>query len=418
MLIDSDEEWGSDFTALLCLNRVASDSTQTSSNSIAVPLPALEMRLYPSRRWTMEDDARGQRCVQMLNESLARGLSRWFTIDRKESNTPGKAPRLLFVLLGDLSDAKQTHDDLVNYKTIVLCPDSAEPRLHPIAPTEDLTTIVGPVTVTALRDAMIQLFPSAFKNEQEEGFSGKMSRAIADLESSNGHPEEGDSPSGTANRSSLPQLLSDLDLDRGRRQEDRIHTNASYTEIATVQGLPAPAVKGELETYLKVRASNLNGTAQSMATRASSPSPLSDRVTIQPKIMLVDDNAINLKVVGMFARKCSTIPPVSVGGGQAAIDAFKDSLASEGSVGQPYDIMFLDLSMPDVSGFDVAEEIRRIEARSKVATRTHICALTALTSTQDHNRAYESGVDDFLVKPARFHDLQAVVKKWRKKTVQ
>ncbi|KAI2474526.1 two-component sensor protein histidine protein kinase [Pyrenophora tritici-repentis] len=74
---------------------------------------------------------------------------------------------------------------------------------------------------------------------------------------------------------------------------------------------------------------------------------------------------------------------------------------------------FLDLSMPVVSGFEVARQIRETEARMKDEFRTYICALTGLVSAKDRNAAYASGVDQYLVKPTKLKDLQSVVQCWR-----
>lgn len=133
----------------------------------------------------------------------------------------------------------------------------------------------------------------------------------------------------------------------------------------------------------------------------------------QPRLLLVDDNAINLKTIGMYARKCSTLPNKIVDGGQAAIDAYIDAFPKNGSTVQPYDVVFLNLSMPEVSGFDVAEKIRQTEKSSGVGYRVYICALTGLASDKDRDRAYAAGVNDYPLKPANAKNMQAVIARWR-----
>jgi CheY-like chemotaxis protein len=83
--------------------------------------------------------------------------------------------------------------------------------------------------------------------------------------------------------------------------------------------------------------------------------------------LLVDDNSVNLKMLGMFVNKCG-IPgttSTSVRGGKEAITAFEEANAGGSDVAPGFDIIFMDLSMPDVSGFDAAASIRRIEAASQ-----------------------------------------------------
>ena len=135
----------------------------------------------------------------------------------------------------------------------------------------------------------------------------------------------------------------------------------------------------------------------------------------EPHFLLVDDNAINLKVIGMYAKKCSKRTSVSAGGGQEAIDAFKIAslpTSDEQASTNKFDIILLDLSMPEVSGFDVAAAVRKLE-QDNGDTRTYIAALTGLVSDKDRAAAFAAGVDEYVTKPATLKDVQGVVASWR-----
>jgi CheY-like chemotaxis protein len=208
-----------------------------------------------------------------------------------------------------------------------------------------------------------------------------------------------------------PQSLPDLAV-RSRHHEDG--NEVSVRSETLPEATPEPSDK----TIPTVPTETQDGDEEApvqpkIAMEASSAVP-SDKAILEPKLLLVDDNAVNLKVLSMYARKCSKLPSTSVGGGQEAIDAFNASLDDGENTSQPFDLIFLDLSMPEVSGFDVAKEIRETEARLQCKARTYICALTGLVSAKDRNAAYASGVDDYLVKPAKLRDLQLVVDKWRR----
>jgi len=139
----------------------------------------------------------------------------------------------------------------------------------------------------------------------------------------------------------------------------------------------------------------------------------------EPRFLLVDDNAINLKVVGMYAKKCSKKPSVSAGGGQDAIDAFKAAnlpSANDSTSLGGFDIILLDLSMPEVSGFDVAAVVRGLEKESG-ARSTYIAALTGLVSDKDRAAAFAAGVDEYVTKPATLRDVKSVVANWRARDV-
>ncbi|GAB3494420.1 response regulator transcription factor [Spirosoma knui] len=70
----------------------------------------------------------------------------------------------------------------------------------------------------------------------------------------------------------------------------------------------------------------------------------------------------------------------------------------------PYDLIILDVNLPDVSGLDLAQYIRRQNPH------VPILMLTALGTTADKLLGFEAGADDYLVKPFDFLELLARVK--------
>ncbi|KAJ4480084.1 atypical/HisK protein kinase [Lentinula aciculospora] len=77
----------------------------------------------------------------------------------------------------------------------------------------------------------------------------------------------------------------------------------------------------------------------------------------------------------------------------------------------PFDIVLLDLSMPILDGIGATAEIRKIESSSTAEfanRRSRILALTGMSSLEDKRRAFEAGVDGYLVKPVPFSTLNEV----------
>ena len=115
----------------------------------------------------------------------------------------------------------------------------------------------------------------------------------------------------------------------------------------------------------------------------------------------------------MYVHKCEIESKIAVTGGKQAIEAFK--LALEGSSGSPFDIIFMDLSMPNVSGFEATSTIRDIESQfvalngGDMLQRTYIVALTGLVNSKDRIAANNAGVDKYMTKPATFKDIRDVV---------
>ncbi|KAF4596398.1 His Kinase A domain containing protein [Pleurotus pulmonarius] len=76
----------------------------------------------------------------------------------------------------------------------------------------------------------------------------------------------------------------------------------------------------------------------------------------------------------------------------------------------PFDVVLLDLSMPVLDGIGATSEIRQIEAAHEQSdnkpARACILALTGMSSLEDKRRAFEAGVDGYLVKPVAFKTLE------------
>ncbi|KAK7032859.1 histidine kinase [Favolaschia claudopus] len=81
----------------------------------------------------------------------------------------------------------------------------------------------------------------------------------------------------------------------------------------------------------------------------------------------------------------------------------------------PFDVVLLDMSMPILDGIGATTEIRQVEARRQVndpeGSPTRILALTGMSSLEDKRRAFEAGVDGYLVKPVAFKTLDEMFSK-------
>lgn len=118
-------------------------------------------------------------------------------------------------------------------------------------------------------------------------------------------------------------------------------------------------------------------------------------------LLLVDDNVINLRILSSYVKKLGCTA-VLAENGQEAIDKFKSSE-------RPFDVVFMDISMPLVDGFEASRAIREYEREISTVRPTRIIALTGLGSEASRQQASVSGIDEFRTKPVPMKDVKAVV---------
>ena len=117
------------------------------------------------------------------------------------------------------------------------------------------------------------------------------------------------------------------------------------------------------------------------------------------RILLADDNEINRKLVCVQLESLGVEVCTAVDGREAL------SLAGQ----YPFDLILMDVHMPELSGEQAAQRIR---AGSGPNQRTPIVALTANAFTNEPQRLAHSGIDECLIKPISEYLLWQAVKRW------
>lgn len=110
-------------------------------------------------------------------------------------------------------------------------------------------------------------------------------------------------------------------------------------------------------------------------------------------ILVAEDNEINALLMRSLLTRLGHRPVISVNGQQA----FESWLAAE-TAGTPYDLILMDVQMPELDGVAATRLIRTREAERSSA-RAKILALTANTLVEDRYACFEAGMDGFLIKP-------------------
>jgi two-component system, sensor histidine kinase len=122
--------------------------------------------------------------------------------------------------------------------------------------------------------------------------------------------------------------------------------------------------------------------------------------SVGPRILVVEDNAVNREVAAGMLENLGYRPESAVNG-MLALEAIAEST---------YAAVLMDCQMPVMDGLTATQEIRRREAGS--GGRVPIIALTANAMEANRERCLAAGMDDFLPKPFTQLQLTAVLGRW------
>jgi signal transduction histidine kinase/ActR/RegA family two-component response regulator len=115
------------------------------------------------------------------------------------------------------------------------------------------------------------------------------------------------------------------------------------------------------------------------------------------RLLLVEDNAINQKLALTVLRRSGYVVDLAENGRQAL-----DCLETE-----TYDLVLMDVQMPEMGGYEATRIIREREKSS--GHHLPIIAMTAHARPEDRIEAQEAGMDDYLSKPIDIHKLSALI---------
>ena len=186
-----------------------------------------------------------------------------------------------------------------------------------------------------------------------------------------------------------------------------------------------PLIDGEVLTGASTVLTQMEKTSASTSSVGAAVDPdLSMKASPDqlpsPRLLLVDDNKINLTLLRTYMRKRQYGIVDEAENGFEAVKKVEDR--EEG-----YDIIFMDISMPVLDGFGATRQIRALEAaRRKKAQDNHaaggkevavktpalVIALTGLASSRDQSEAFSSGIDLFLTKPVAFKEVGKMLDNW------
>jgi signal transduction histidine kinase/CheY-like chemotaxis protein len=125
-----------------------------------------------------------------------------------------------------------------------------------------------------------------------------------------------------------------------------------------------------------------------------------DRKTVPVNILLAEDNKINQKLIAAIIKKAGYNIDI-VENGKAAVEKVRTN---------SYDLVLMDIQMPEMNGLDAAKVLRE--------TGFHelpIIAMTASAFAKDRKMCLDAGMNDFIAKPLKQAELLDMISKWMDK---
>ncbi len=119
-------------------------------------------------------------------------------------------------------------------------------------------------------------------------------------------------------------------------------------------------------------------------------------------ILLAEDNLVNQKVACIHLEKLGHRVDVADNG----------KIAYEKYISNTYDVVLMDVQMPEIDGFVSTKMIRQYENDHHIIEKTPIIAMTANAMQGDKEKCIEAGMDDYLSKPFTADSLSKILEKY------
>lgn len=118
------------------------------------------------------------------------------------------------------------------------------------------------------------------------------------------------------------------------------------------------------------------------------------------KILYAEDNLVNQRVTKFLLQKINAECDIAANGKQA-VEMFKT---------KKYDLILMDMYMPEIDGIESTKIIRELEKNSQTEHPVFIVAVTANAFSEDKQKCMEAGMNEFISKPFKEAELMKIIK--------
>lgn len=341
--------------------------------------------LMPTAEDKPESHTKALRRMPTVESSMRNLLSQWFSMNvTKASSMDGISPNFFLYPepppIDYLMDSHGKPDSTREIPVIVLCTNAFEAaslRSHGLHQLTDIGRIIEIISQPCGPQKLAKVLHRCMQRMK-----------MLETDHSKGSSEN------------VP-----LSMNR-QRTEDKELANESPSDAIKSQGSereseseksPTSKRKSKKQSQVSFAKEAARQELQSFGGPDSAEEPELDSKTEnnRPRVLVVDDNNINLHLLVTFVRKTGN-PHDSATNGLKAFEAYKRSVLEEKNA---FKYILMDISMPVMNGIASTKEIRKFEKENQIQEPATIIALTGLGSESAENEAYQAGFDNFLSKP-------------------
>lgn len=174
-------------------------------------------------------------------------------------------------------------------------------------------------------------------------------------------------------------------------ENERMENQANKAILAQLQQLK----DNNVETLKQEEASNEQDEETQEAPQEETPAITEPLPTM--KALIIEDNATSMRLVQTLLYNVNSMVDQAANG--------KDALKLISK--ETYDIIFLDINLPDINGYNISKIIRQ-----KLKNKTPIVAISSLNDPDNIKKAMTSGMNDFLHKPVNMRSLRSKLEKF------
>lgn len=205
-----------------------------------------------------------------------------------------------------------------------------------------------------------------------------------------------------------PDKVARVSINSDNRQISSLRHIAEVPQqkSGTSQDIRAQSIQNFPINEMVVNQKILNQKIKKEANR----NPSRERHPASVNVLIVDDTPFNIISLRVLIQHIDCVGQVrSTNNGRDAINFFKDKGGGASEQDEEIDLIFMDINMPEVDGFEATRQINQLRQIGTISHHITIVLNSAFTEINDMEMCQEVGADDYLMKPLQAAQIKQII---------